>query len=77
MDLGSVARWIILTGLGLIVLGGILWLAARSGLPLGRLPGDLRWQSNGLTCFFPLASMILISLVLTLLLNIIVRLFNR
>lgn len=77
MDLSSVARWIVLTGIGLIVLGGALWLAARSGLPIGRLPGDLHWETNGLTCFFPLASMILLSLLLTLLLNIIVRLFNR
>lgn len=77
MDLSSAARWIILAGIGLIALGGLLWLTGRAGLPIGRLPGDFHWESGGLTCFFPLASMILVSLILTLLLNVLVRLLNR
>lgn len=77
----SLARLFIILGLIFLILGGILYLAARtgflSGLPLGRLPGDIRVQSGGLTCFFPLATMILLSVVLTILLNIIVRFLNK
>lgn len=77
MDLDSAARWIILTGAALVVLGGGIWLAARAGLPLGRLPGDFRWESGPVTCFVPVASMVVLSLVLTVLINILLRLFNR
>ena len=77
MDLGSLGRWMVLLGLGVAGLGVLLWLLQRSGLPLGRLPGDLRFTSGNTTCIVPLASSILISLLLTLLLNLIVRWFSR
>lgn len=77
----SLARLFIILGIILLVVGGILYLVARtgflSGLTLGRLPGDIRIQSGGVTCFFPLATMILLSVVLTILLNIIVRFLNK
>lgn len=71
------ARIFVILGLVLIVIGGLIYLFGRIGLPLGRLPGDIRLQGENITCFFPLATMILISVVLTILLNIIVRLLNR
>jgi len=72
-DWTAFARWTILTGLALVLVGGLMWLIARSGLPLGRLPGDLRIQTDQFSCFAPLASMLIISLVLTVVLNIILR----
>jgi hypothetical protein len=62
-----------LIGLGLVILlGGLLWpLLSRIGL--GRLPGDIMIQRGNATFYFPLASSILISVVLSLLL----WLFNR
>jgi hypothetical protein len=72
-DMTSLARWLILAGLLLAGIGGMLWAVSRLGLPLGRLPGDFRFQSGGVTCFLPLASSILLSLLLTLVLNLIAR----
>jgi len=72
-DWTAFARWTILTGLALVLVGGLMWLIARSGFPLGRLPGDLRIQTDQISCFAPLASMLIISLVLTVVLNIILR----
>jgi hypothetical protein len=72
-DLTSLARWLILAGLLLAGIGGLLWVVSRLGLPLGRLPGDFRFQAGGVTCFLPLASSILLSLLLTLVLNLIAR----
>jgi hypothetical protein len=77
MDMVPVARFIILTGVVLILIGGLVYLVGRLGLPLGRLPGDIRIEREGFTCFFPLATMILLSVLLTILLNVIVRLLNR
>lgn len=73
MDLHAIARGVVIAGVLLIVLGGILWLLAGSGIPLGRLPGDLRIERGGVSCFIPLASSIVVSLVLTLLINLVLR----
>jgi ribose/xylose/arabinose/galactoside ABC-type transport system permease subunit len=51
----------------LLVLAGVLW-PWLSRLPLGRLPGDLHIERDGLHIFFPLTTSILISLVLSVLL---------
>lgn len=75
-EFGGLARWLVLAGLLLVALGGLLWLFGRVGLPLGRLPGDLRFERDGFTCFVPLASMLLLSLLLTLALNLIARLLK-
>ena len=72
-DWTMIARWTFFAGLALVLLGGLMWLIGRIGLPLGRLPGDLRFQTGQISCFVPLASMLLISLVLTVVLNVIVR----
>ncbi len=76
-DLSTIGRWLLLFGLIVAATGGVLWLADRLGLPLGRLPGDLRFEREGFSCFIPLASSILISLLLTLAINLIVRLISR
>jgi Protein of unknown function (DUF2905) len=62
-----------LIGLGLVILvAGIMWpILTRIGL--GRLPGDIVFQRGGATFYFPLATCIIISIVLSALL----WLFNR
>lgn len=57
-------RWLLL--ILAVVLIGVLWpLLSRIGL--GRLPGDLRLQRRGRTYYFPIASTLLLSLLLALL----------
>ncbi|MCK5054365.1 MAG: DUF2905 domain-containing protein [Anaerolineales bacterium] len=77
MDLSSIARWVILAGVAIIIVGIGLWLAGRFDLPLGRLPGDIHIEREGFSCFFPLTTSILLSLLLTLALNILLRFLNR
>ncbi len=76
-DTTTLGKWIILVGLGLALLGGVIWLAGKTGLPLGRLPGDIRIQRDGFSFYFPLATCILISVGLTVLVNLLARLFKR
>jgi hypothetical protein len=61
-------------GLALLVVGGIVMLLGRSGLPLGRLPGDILYRGKNTTFYFPLATSILVSVVLSLVLFLISRL---
>jgi hypothetical protein len=56
-------------GLGLLltVIGAVLLLAGRFGLPLGRLPGDMAYRGKHVSVYFPLGTSILISIVLSIL----------
>jgi hypothetical protein len=72
-----IARLMIVLGLILLVGGGLLFLAARAGLPLGRLPGDIRIERGNFTCVFPLVTSILLSILLTILLNVFARFLNK
>ena len=64
-------------GIILFVVGGLIFLTSKFGLPFGRLPGDIRIQNGSFSCFFPVVSMIVISILLSLVLNIVIRLLNR
>lgn len=59
-------RFLIILGL-LILVVGLLW-PSLSRLPLGRLPGDFLIRRDGFSFYFPLATGLLVSLILTLLL---------
>ena len=62
-DLGKL---LILIGGALIVGGTVLLLIGRLQLPLGRLPGDIIYRGKNTTFYFPLATSILLSVLLTL-----------
>jgi hypothetical protein len=72
----EIGRWFILIGMVFLVIGGLLLLAGR--LPwLGRLPGDIRIERENIKVFFPLGTMLLLSLVLTIVLNLIARFWRK
>jgi DUF2905 family protein len=69
-DLGKVLLFLgavlAVAGLALIVLG-------RTNLPIGRLPGDILYRGKNTTFYFPLATSVLLSIVLSVLLYVIGR----
>ncbi len=71
MGLESVGKFLIGGALVLLVLGGLLFLLGRFGLD--RLPGDLVLRRGGLTVYFPIGVMVLLSVVGTIVLNVIFR----
>ena len=73
----SLARYLMLGGLILFLLGGGLYLATKFGIPLGRLPGDIRIEGENGSFYFPVTTSILVSVVLTIVLNVIMRLFKK
>jgi hypothetical protein len=66
--MGSIGRTLLLIGIALAASGALLLLGERLGL--GKLPGDFVWKKKNFTVHFPLATSILISVVLTLVLNL-------
>lgn len=72
MAVESLGRLLIYIGIIIVVIGAFFLLMAK--LPwFGRLPGDIVYRREGLTVYVPVATMILVSLVLTLLLNLVWR----
>ncbi|MCX7887085.1 MAG: DUF2905 domain-containing protein [Verrucomicrobiae bacterium] len=61
-------KTLVVIGLGLAVVGGILWLASGCNLPLGRLPGDVRVERPNFRFYFPITTCLLLSVILTLIL---------
>jgi uncharacterized protein HemY len=60
----------------LIVLGAVILLlgvAIQVGLPLGRLPGDIKIERPGFTFYSPLATGLILSVIITVLLNLLLR----
>ena len=72
--MAEMGRMLVMLGVALVVIGGIVMLLGRTGLPLGRLPGDILYRGKNTTFYFPLASSILISVVLSIVLFLIGRL---
>jgi len=73
----NLARYLVIGGIILILIGGGAWLAAKFGIPIGRLPGDIRIEGKGGSFYFPVVTSIVLSLLLTIVLNVIIRFLNK
>jgi hypothetical protein len=69
--MGQVARMLLFFGALLLVVGGAPLVAEKLGL--GRLPGDLVVERKGVRLYAPIATSILVSIVLTVLANLLLR----
>ena len=69
-DLGKL---LIVFGVLLLVAGVVITLLGRANLPLGRLPGDIVYRGKNSTFYFPLATSILVSVLLSLVLYVVGR----
>lgn len=65
------ARWFIIAGIILIVVGLVLYFAPGVLHWFGRLPGDIRIENERSKVFIPITSMVLISIILTVVVNLI------
>jgi hypothetical protein len=68
----------LLIGLGLVLLigGGLVLLLGKTGLPLGRLPGDISYRGKNFSVFAPLGTSVLISILLSVVFYLLSR-FGR
>jgi hypothetical protein len=69
-DLG---KTLVLIGVLIAAAGVVLMLLGKTNLPLGRLPGDILYRGKHTTFYFPLATSIVVSVVLSLVLYLVGR----
>jgi hypothetical protein len=72
----ELGKLLLFLGALIALIGLVLIFAGRFHLPLGRLPGDITYRGKNTVVYFPLATSILISILLSLILFIITR-FRR
>ncbi len=71
----SLAKLLIGFGVLMVLLGALIWLLGR--LPgVGHFPGDIVWRKGNMTVYIPLVSMILVSILLTVILNLLAKLWK-
>jgi H+/Cl- antiporter ClcA len=73
--MGHAGKILVITGVILIIAGLILWLAGDKLNWIGHLPGDIRFENENTKFYFPVTTMILLSLFLSFILWIIRRFF--
>lgn len=76
-DLQGFGRLLLIVGGGVALVGLIMMVGGRLFPWLGRLPGDIRYQGENVSCFVPIVTSILLSIIFTLLLNLVIKLLNR
>jgi len=69
----EIGKMMVALGLVIVVIGAVFMLFGRTNLPIGRLPGDILYRGKHTTFYFPLATSILVSVVLSLVLYVITR----
>jgi hypothetical protein len=67
----ELGRILVVIGVVLVVLGGLAMLGIR--LPFGRLPGDIAIEGERGGFYFPIVTMLLISVILTVIVNLFIR----
>ena len=71
--MSEIGKALVALGFLLALIGALLLLDGRIGLPLGRLPGDIVYKGKHVSIFIPLGTSILISIVL----SVVFYLFSR
>lgn len=72
---GELGRWLMIVGVAIFVIGALLTLAGR--IPgLGHLPGDLTLERGNFRLYAPFGTMILLSIILSIVLNVVARFFR-
>lgn len=77
MTLSYIAKIFILIGIIALLAGSVLWLLGKTGISFGKLPGDVSITGEKGSVYFPLMTSIIVSIVLTVLINFILWLIRK
>jgi hypothetical protein len=77
MGISNFGKWFIYAGVGLIVIGLLIWLGSKMGIAFGKLPGDVQVQKEKFSFYFPIVTSLIVSLVLTIVINLIFWLLKK
>lgn len=68
--MSDIGKMLLTLGVFLTLAGAALMLAGKLGIPFGKLPGDIAYHRKNVSVFIPLGTMLVISLTVSLILNL-------
>jgi hypothetical protein len=69
----ELGKSLIIFGVVIAIVGAVLYFSGRANLPIGRLPGDITYRKGNFTFYAPLATSIVLSIILSLILYFVSR----
>ena len=72
----DVGKLLILSGLLILIIGVAFYFTGKGGISFGRLPGDIVIRRKNVMIMFPIVSMLILSVILTIVLNLLSRWFR-
>lgn len=67
MNFGEIGRFLLIAGIAITIIGVIFLFSDK--IPIGRLPGDIHFSQGNFRIHFPIVTSILLSIVLTIIVN--------
>lgn len=77
MSAVSLWKWLVGIGAFFIFCGFLVWLGGKIGIPLGKLPGDVKVAREKFSIYLPIVTSLAISLVLTIVINLVLWVSRR
>lgn len=77
MESSTLARWMIYLGIGIVLLGILIWVGGKFGIKLGNLPGDVSYSGEKFGIYFPIMTSIIASILLTIFINLLFWIFKK
>ncbi len=75
MQYDQIGKLLLIVGVVALVIGALFLVLGKT--PFGRLPGDINITNGNFTCVAPIVTMLLLSIILTVVVNIVLGLFRR
>ena len=75
--MSSLAKYLIIIGIVIIITGFFILILMKLGIPIGKFSGDIHIKKEKFAIYFPIVTSIVISVFLTLLINIIFWIFKK
>lgn len=77
MNINILAKYLMYIGLGIVLVGVLIFLFSKMGFNVGKLPGDFNWKKEKFAVCFPIVSSIVVSIVLTIIINLFLWIFRK
>lgn len=77
MELSNLSKYLFFLGIGILFFSFVLFLFSKSSIPLGKLPGDISLKGEKSSFYFPIVSCLLLSIILTIIINLFIYLFRK
>lgn len=73
----DIGKLLLLIGIGIAILGGLILLGNKVGIPFGKLPGDLYFSKDNFSFYFPLVTSIVLSIIVTVAINLFILFYKK